>query len=307
MNLYIEDNSEIEMKVNQSDEIDLRAGDTINLGSSDYNDLTNKPSIEGVELVGDVSLDDLGVAYAEDIPTDVSELTNDAGYITSEDIPPIPEKTSDLTNDSGFITHDEIFTDLGEIDSSLYDDDPYIFMNTLTEGGWYKFLWGNGDDFSYFVQVQAMDNGGAIYVNQHYWGNEEDAIAEYIRGLLIEDGEVVDEMTDNYITFEAANNTFASKSHTHYRTDNKALSVWDYCDGSQIRMQNGSPILYTDTLNHRQYVIETWQSVRQPVYSLQKITDLIDSNVFYQRRGYYQGGRTDWGDWYMFGGTVFTP
>lgn len=36
------------------------------------------------------------------IPTNVSELTNDAGYITSADI---PTKTSDLTNDSGFITN----------------------------------------------------------------------------------------------------------------------------------------------------------------------------------------------------------
>lgn len=306
MNIHVDDNNEVLLGV-QQDEIDLRAGDTINLGSSDYEDLTNKPSIEGVELVGDVSLDDLGVAYAEDIPTDVSELTNDAGYITSEDIPPIPEKTSDLTNDSGFITHNEIFTDLGEIDSSLYDDDIYAYMNTLTESGWYKFLWGNGDDFSYIVQVESFDSYGGTLVNQHYWGTEEGPISEYIRGLFIEDGEVVEEMTDNYITFESANSAFASKGHTHYRTDNKALSVWDYCDGSQIRMQNGSPILYTDTLNHRQYLIETWQAVRQPTYNFQKVTDLIDSNVFYQRSGVYQSGRTTWDDWYMFSGTVFTP
>ena len=91
MILHVEDNNEVVFGVHD-DEVNLRAGDTINLGSSDYNDLTNKPSINEVELVGDVSLDDLGVAYAEDIPTDVSELTNDAGYITSEDIPPIPEK-----------------------------------------------------------------------------------------------------------------------------------------------------------------------------------------------------------------------
>lgn len=38
-------------------------------------------------------------------PTNVSYWTNDAGYITSADIPAIPSKTSDLTNDSGFITN----------------------------------------------------------------------------------------------------------------------------------------------------------------------------------------------------------
>ena len=68
--------------------------------SGDYNDLSNTPSI----------------------PTNVSELNNDAGYITSwgqanwnEDItespayiqnkPSIPANTSDLNNDSGFITN----------------------------------------------------------------------------------------------------------------------------------------------------------------------------------------------------------
>lgn len=85
MILHVEDNNEVVFGVHD-DDVNLQAGDTINLGSSDYNDLTNKPSIEGVELVGDVSLEDLGVAYAEDIPTDVSELINDAGYITSPNV-----------------------------------------------------------------------------------------------------------------------------------------------------------------------------------------------------------------------------
>lgn len=38
------------------------------------------------------------------IPSKVSDLTNDSGFITSSDIPAIPTKTSDLQNDSGFIT-----------------------------------------------------------------------------------------------------------------------------------------------------------------------------------------------------------
>lgn len=252
-------------------------------GTSDYNDLENKPSINGHVLEGDQSSEDLGI----NIPTSLSQLTNDPHFITAEDIPPI-------------------VTDLGEIDSSLYDDDIYMYLNTLTESGWYKFLWGNGDDYSYFVQVQSFESNGATYVNQHYWGNEEGIIAEYIRGITIEDGEVVEEVTDSYMTFETANSAFAQKNHQHYITDAKAVSVWDYCDG-QIRMKNGSPILYTDTLNGRQYVIESWQSIRQPTYNFQKVTDLIDSDAFYQRSGLYQAGRTTWGNWYKFSGEVFTP
>lgn len=37
------------------------------------------------------------------IPTKTSDLTNDSGFITANDIPTIPSKTSDLTNDSNFV------------------------------------------------------------------------------------------------------------------------------------------------------------------------------------------------------------
>ena len=41
-------------------------------------------------------------AYVPDVPTKTSELTNDSGFITSNDIPTIPTKTSQLENDSNF-------------------------------------------------------------------------------------------------------------------------------------------------------------------------------------------------------------
>ena len=49
------------------------------------------------------------------IPTATSDLTNDSGFITSEDIPPIPTLTSELTNDSGFIT-------LGDVPAQVNSD-----------------------------------------------------------------------------------------------------------------------------------------------------------------------------------------
>lgn len=86
-------------------------------GTSDYNNLRNKPSIEGVTLEGYVSLDDLGI----DIPTNVSELTNDAGYVNAQGASAaapvqsvngqtgavtvaVPTRVSELTNDSGYLT-----------------------------------------------------------------------------------------------------------------------------------------------------------------------------------------------------------
>jgi hypothetical protein len=50
-------------------------------GTSDYNELTNKPSINGVELTGDKTNSQLG------IPTKTSDLTNDSGFLTSESEP----------------------------------------------------------------------------------------------------------------------------------------------------------------------------------------------------------------------------
>lgn len=57
-------------------------------GTSDYNQLTNKPSINGIRLSGNKSLSDLGIqalgnyANASDIPTRLSQLTNDRNYLT---------------------------------------------------------------------------------------------------------------------------------------------------------------------------------------------------------------------------------
>ena len=70
-------------------------------GTNDYTDLINKPQINGVELSGDKTTEDLGII----MPTKTSDLTNDSGYITSADL---PTKTSDLTNDSGFLTSSDV-------------------------------------------------------------------------------------------------------------------------------------------------------------------------------------------------------
>ena len=62
--------------------------------------------IEDVKVNG-ASLTVTNKAVNVVVPTKTSEITNDSGFITANDIPEaqeVPTKTSDLTNDSGFIT-----------------------------------------------------------------------------------------------------------------------------------------------------------------------------------------------------------
>lgn len=67
--------------------------------SGDYNDLINRPT-----QLSDLT-NDVGFITSSDIPTTVSSFTNDAEYITAYDI---PTTVSSFTNDSGYITSDDI-------------------------------------------------------------------------------------------------------------------------------------------------------------------------------------------------------
>ena len=91
-------------------------------GVDNYNELTNKPSIDGHELVGDSSLEDIGVTDAiEDALEDYSPTSEFAEVAFTGDYddligtPTIPTQTSDLTNDgsdgtSTYVEADELAT-----------------------------------------------------------------------------------------------------------------------------------------------------------------------------------------------------
>lgn len=64
---------------------------------NNYEDLLNLPKINDITLIGNLSLNDLGIV----IPTKVSDLTNDLHFATESQI---PTQTSQLTNNSGFTT-----------------------------------------------------------------------------------------------------------------------------------------------------------------------------------------------------------
>lgn len=92
-------------------------------GTSDYEDLDNKPSINNIELSGNKSLNDLGIqpagsyALASDIPTNLSELTDDTTHRLVTDT----EKTT-WNNKSDFSGNYNDLTNKPTLFSGDYDD-----------------------------------------------------------------------------------------------------------------------------------------------------------------------------------------
>ena len=70
---------------------------------------------------------DAGYITSASVPTKTSELANDAGYITSADVPKVPTKTSELTNDSGFVNSSAIPTKTSE----LTNDSNFATLNDI--------------------------------------------------------------------------------------------------------------------------------------------------------------------------------
>jgi hypothetical protein len=76
-------------------------------GSTDYKELENKPSINNVTLVDNLSLEDLGINnfsgnYAElknkpTIPAKLSDLENDSDFISAEIDPTVPDYVKSIT------------------------------------------------------------------------------------------------------------------------------------------------------------------------------------------------------------------
>lgn len=124
---------------------------TLNIGgTTDYNGLSNKPSINGTTLSGDKSLSDLGIQPAGSYVNESSynaKINEIEGTLSSQgtsiaslsndkaDKSEMPTKTSDLTNDSGFIT------DYTETDPTVPGHVKNITQANITS-------WNNKSDFS---------------------------------------------------------------------------------------------------------------------------------------------------------------
>lgn len=88
--------------IDENNVISATGGGGTGSGTTDYEKLDNLPKINGVELVGNKTTNDLGIK----MPTKLSELTNDKGYI-------------DNTTLDDYYTKTEIDTLVGDIETLL--------------------------------------------------------------------------------------------------------------------------------------------------------------------------------------------
>lgn len=139
--LTVNDNETVSLGIGAEDSASFSAGSTTIVSVNDYEELRNKPSIGGVELVGDTSIDALGGYTQNQVDTklsskaDASDIPSLDGYATESwvenkhyltehqslaeyytkgqtdvllngkaNTSDVPKKTSQLTNDSGFIS-----------------------------------------------------------------------------------------------------------------------------------------------------------------------------------------------------------
>ena len=124
------------------DTIDTKANATHTHTVSQVTDFPNIPS-----KVSDLT-NDSGFITSSSLPTKVSDLTNDSGFITSSSL---PTKVSDLTNDSGFITSSSLPTKI----SDLTNDSNFI--ETSNTAGLIKND-GSIDTNQYLTQHQSLTN-----------------------------------------------------------------------------------------------------------------------------------------------------
>ena len=87
------------------------------------------------------------------IPTKLSELQNDTGFITSSDIPSIPSKTSDLQNDSGYITTNDIPKEVYSHQETLTNK-VYVDENNVQHPIYRKMIDITYDDLEYPIAMR---------------------------------------------------------------------------------------------------------------------------------------------------------
>ena len=89
-------------------------------GTSDYNELENKPKINGVELISNKSLKDLGIVIPSNEDFTLEGL-GEKSYNSLDDRPKIPKKVSELENDSKYETEES--TDIKIAGAKSYADE----------------------------------------------------------------------------------------------------------------------------------------------------------------------------------------
>lgn len=95
-------------------------------GTTNYNELSGKPKINGVELIGNKTTEDLGIEAGKEVYIGSEEPTDEDVVIwvdPSEEADKIPTKTSELENDSGFVNEEYVNNKIAEAELGSGDID----------------------------------------------------------------------------------------------------------------------------------------------------------------------------------------
>ena len=227
------------------------------IGTTDYDELENQPQVNGVTLVGNKSLNDLGI----DIPTKMSELTNDnntvtdASYVHTDSNYTSAEKTKLATVEAGAQANvtEVVVDDTPTADTQIiidgYDLDPNVPDSEITDEYSDSPLLGYSSHYSNnnFVSKTGNETVGTLHQNDYpttlpsgdgtspsywcslpngtYWHKANDNVTNMPSnyGFIIKDGQTDGTQKDFNVLF------FKQDTGSIYRTsgnNSTATCVW---------------------------------------------------------------------------------
>ena len=199
--------SEIEVTIKQSLDHVINGEIVREYGTFDYNELENKPSINGVELVGNKTTADLGIeidtsnlatkedleeyAKTEDIPTKTSELENDNNFIdgnlltqvtdillqeletTKGDVKTLNDKVDNLPTGGTEYTAGvgiDITDSVISANTNIQIKGIFNYSTTYKAGEIVKYHIDDTDGYQYFISLQGNNKGRYPRdYNNDYW------------------------------------------------------------------------------------------------------------------------------------------
>lgn len=176
----------------------------IAIGSTDnYNDLGNKPQINGVELKGNKTTEELGI----NIPTKTSDLDNDSGFVNSSIVANPYDATSTYAV-GAYVTHD----------NNLYKCNTAI----TTAEEWNAEHWTLVDVISAIpTKTSELDNDSGFITGDNYYDKTE------IDTALSGKADKSDTYTKSQVDTALSGKADKSDTYTKTETDNKIVGLID--------------------------------------------------------------------------------